>query len=80
MVTNKALREGGDDGVSSYKQTQYFDMLDHHDVKVSLVNKPSSMSMVEMLIVKPTLAPIPLVNQWLDKRKVTQIVFQPCQI
>jgi hypothetical protein len=60
-----------DDGASSEKQTQNFDMLDHQDVEeVSSVNKPSSMSMVERLTIQPTLALIWLVSQWSDKRMV----------
>jgi hypothetical protein len=57
-----SLGEGEDDGASSEKQsafrekhTQNFDVLDHQEVEVSSMNKPSSMSMVEKSIIQPTL-------------------------
>jgi hypothetical protein len=59
-------------GASSRKKTQDFDVLDCQDVeKVNAVNKPCSMSMVEMLTVQPTLDFIELVSQWSDKITVT---------
>jgi hypothetical protein len=66
VVKKKTLREVEDvvakqDGASSNKQTQNFDVLDHQDVEVSSMNKPSSMSMVETLTVQPTLILIQLV-------------------
>jgi hypothetical protein len=55
----KTLREGEDDSASLEKQTQNLDMFDcQHVEKLSSMNKPISMSMVEKLTIQPTLAPI----------------------
>ena len=64
MVKNKSLEEGEYDGSSSRnksvaleKQKTHYDMLDFQDVEeVSSVNNPSPMSMVEKLMIRPTLA------------------------
>jgi hypothetical protein len=58
-VVKKTLREGEDDSASLEKQTQNLDMFDcQHVEKLSSMNKPISMSMVEKLTIQPTLAPI----------------------